>query len=52
MARFLRHAGTMLSADMLLRVQDAFDKFVGPEIRDEVPEQPHPRHGRLREWTR
>src|SRR2546426_10005240 len=51
MARFLRHTKTIMSADMLLRVQDAFDKFVGPEIRDEVLEQTHPRHGRLREVT-
>lgn len=41
----------MLSAEMLLRVQDAFDKFVGPEIRDEVLQRTEPRNGRLHEVT-
>ena len=51
MARFLRGAGAMLSADIVLRVQDAFDKFVEPEIRDEVLQQTAARHGLLREVT-
>ncbi len=38
----------MLSTDILLRVQNAFDRFVG-EICDEVLQRTEPRHGRLRE---
>ena len=51
MARFLLDAVPMLSAEILLRVQDAFDKFVGPEIRDEVLQHTAPQRGRLREVT-
>jgi class 3 adenylate cyclase len=32
----------MLSAEMLLKVRDAFDKFVGPEIRGEVMQETAP----------
>ncbi len=40
----------MLSAEMLVKVRDAFDRFVGPEIRGEVLQESAPQN-RLHEAT-